>query len=87
MNFNFSLVTKVDGGGVFLIYFFNWRKIALQCCVGFCHPEKVFKFKISGVRSEKVVGLEDLEYGHFVSWHFKKLYLNFQAVELEMNEF
>ena len=22
---------------VFLNLFFNWRKIALQCCVGFCH--------------------------------------------------
>ena len=19
------------------VYFFNWRKVALQCCVGFCH--------------------------------------------------
>ena len=86
MNFNFSLVIKIDGEGVLKI-FFNWRKTALQCCVGFCHPEKVFKFKISGVWSERVVGLEDLDYGHFVSWHFKKLYLNFQAVELEMYEF
>ena len=22
---------------LFLIYFFNWGKISLQCCVGFCH--------------------------------------------------
>ena len=27
--------------GFFLNLFFNWRKIALQCCVGFCHTMQI----------------------------------------------
>ena len=22
---------------IYIYFFFNWKKIALQCCVGFCH--------------------------------------------------
>ena len=33
-----NISTKTSSATFFLfIYFFNWRKIALRCCVGFCH--------------------------------------------------
>ena len=35
----FSSSFLLSVGGFVIYFFFNWRIIALQCCVGFCHAE------------------------------------------------
>ena len=35
----------------FFNLFFNWRKIALQCCVGFCHTTRQFSHNYTFITS------------------------------------